>query len=242
MTSSPATGVRATTASDDGAGPSDLSLSVVHLCKGPVYRDHQERVWDALTRAHNQVRDFVSVLGLEVVVDEAEGYAYLRSLPRDDGSPAAELPRLVARRTLSFHVSLLLALLRKRLAEFDATSADTRLVLSRDQIVEMLRLFMPDPTNEARLVDQIDAHVNKLVDLGFLRRMRNEPNLFEVCRILKAYVDGQWLADFDAELDRYLDELGRSAASGGAPGRGAPDDHDAAAAAALVPEGPRSDR
>lgn len=191
-------------------GPSELSLAVVHLCKGPVYRDDQERVWETLSGLRSQVSDFVGVLGLEVVVDEAEGYAYLRSQPRDEDVSAARLPRLIARRTLSFQVSVLLALLRKRLAEFDATSAETRLVLSRDQIVEMLRVFLPASTNEVRLVDQIDANLNKVVDLGFLRRLRGEPNLFEVRRILKAYVDGQWLADLDARLDRYLQDLGQT--------------------------------
>ncbi len=127
-------------------------------------------------------------------------------MPVDDG---VELPRLVARRTLSFHVSVLLALLRKRLAEFDASSSETRLMLSRDQIVEMLRLFLPESTNEARLVDNIDTNINQVVDMGFLRRLRGEEDLFEVRRILKAYVDGQWLADFDARLDEYLDELSR---------------------------------
>jgi hypothetical protein len=62
------------------------------------------------------------VLGLELVLDEAEGYAFLRARPEEEDSDtsASKLPRLVARRPLSFPVSLLLALLRKKLAEFDA--------------------------------------------------------------------------------------------------------------------------
>ena len=81
----------------------------------------------------------------------------------------ATLPRLVPRRSLSFQVSLLLALLRKKLAEFDAQSGDTRLMLTRAQIAEMVRVFLPATSNEARLLDQIDTHINKVVDLGFLR-------------------------------------------------------------------------
>jgi hypothetical protein len=81
------------------------------------------------------------------------------------------------------------------------------LVLSREQVVEMLRLFLPESTNDARLVDNIDAHINRVVDMGFLRRLRGEQDLFEVRRILKAYVDGQWLAEFDARLDEYLADL-----------------------------------
>ncbi|NNN01982.1 MAG: DUF4194 domain-containing protein [Acidimicrobiaceae bacterium] len=192
--------------------PSDLSLVLIQLMKGPLYRDTHEKLWGLLLGAHHQVSDYVTVLGLNAVVDEAEGYAYLRSRPIDDD--AAEFPRLVARRALSFHVSVLLALLRKRLAEFDASSADIRLILSRDQMVEMLRLFMPGSTNDARLVDTIDAHINKVTELGFLRRLRDEQDLFEVRRILKAYVDGQWLSQFDARLDDYLTELNHVEGSG----------------------------
>ncbi len=191
---------------------SDLSLVLIQLMKGPLYRDTHEKLWIVLLGVRHQVNDYVTVLGLSVVVDEAEGYAFLRSRPIDDD--AAEFPRLVARRALSFHVSVLLALLRKRLAEFDASSADTRLILSRDQMVEMLRLFMPDSTNDARLVDTIDAHINKVTELGFLRRLRDEQDLFEVRRILKAYVDGQWLSEFDARLDEYLTELSHVEESG----------------------------
>jgi hypothetical protein len=185
--------------------PSDLSLVLVHLMRGPLYRDTHDKLWRLLLGVRHQVSDYVTVLGLSVVIDEAEGYAYLRSRPIDDDVP--EFPRLVARRALSFHVSVLLSLLRKRLAEFDASSAEIRLILSRDQIIEMLRLFMPDSTNDARLVDTIDAHINKAVELGFLRRLRDEQDLFEVRRILKAYIDGQWLSQFDARLDEYLTEL-----------------------------------
>jgi hypothetical protein len=185
--------------------PTELSQVLIHLMKGPLYRDKHEKLWVLLLGLRSHVSDFVSVLGLNVVVDEAEGYAYLRSQFTDGDAP--EFPRLVARHTLSFKVSVLLALLRKRLAEFDASSSDVRLVLSRDQMVEMLRLFMPDSTNEALLVDNIDATIKKVCDLGFLYQLRGEQGKFEVRRILKAYIDGQWLSEFDARLDEYLADL-----------------------------------
>lgn len=188
----------------------ELSVAVVNLMKGPIYRDTHERPWSLLLAHHSEVADFVGVLGLQVHVDEAEGYAYLRSRPGEEG--AEDIPRLVARRPLSFQVSMLLALLRKRLAEFDASSSDTRLVLSRDQIVEMLRLYVPESTNEARLVDNIDTNINRVVEMGFLRRMRGQEDHYEVRRIIKAYVDGQWLAEFDSRLAEYVAELGRDEA------------------------------
>lgn len=195
MTASPAT----------ADGPSELSLVLVQLFKGPLYRDTHDKQWASLLRLQPAVSDHVGVLGLQIVVDESEGYAFLRSRPDLEEE---QIPRLVPRHSLSFHVSVLLALLRKRLAEFDATSTESRLVLSRDQIVEMMRVFLVESTNEARLVDTIDSHIRKVVELGFLRRLRGSAEMFEVRRILKAFVDGQWLSDFDARLDDYLAELG----------------------------------
>jgi Domain of unknown function (DUF4194) len=197
----------------------DLSLTVTQLMKGVVYRDTHERAWRHLLQLQPQVRDYVAVLGLQVVVDEAEGYAFCRQRPpdeaRDDTDPENPLPRLIPRRPLSFHVSLLLALLRKKLAEFDAQGGDTRLMLSRDQIAEMMRVFLPSTSNEVRLADKIDAHLSKAVDLGFLRPAKNAEPVYEVRRILKAFVDGQWLADFDTRLAEYATLLADEQARAG---------------------------
>jgi Domain of unknown function (DUF4194) len=204
------------------AAEPDLPLAVTQLMKGVVYRDTNERAWRNLLQLQAQVRDYVAVIGLTVVIDEAEGYAFLRSRPdeagRDDDAPAP--PRLIARRSLSFHVSLLLALLRKKLAEFDAGNSDTRLMLTRDQIVEMVRVFLPASSNEARLVDQIDSYIAKAVDLGFLRQVRGQDALYEVRRILKAFVDGQWLSDFDQRLAGYAAQLDGAGPDDAAPEAG----------------------
>jgi hypothetical protein len=205
------------------AASSDLSALAVTLLKGVMYREGDERLWSALIDLQARVRDYMAVLGLDLVLDEAEGYAFLRSRPEPgDDEAAPKLPRLIARRPLSFPVSLLLALLRKKLAELDAGGGDTRLVLSRDDIVELVRVFLPVTSNEARLIDQIETHINRVADLGFLRRLKasSGPPSFEVRRILKAFVDAQWLAEFDARLAVYQRQL----AGGEAQTEGADDE------------------
>jgi hypothetical protein len=185
----------------------ELSAVLIPLLKGVTYRADDAVHWSALLQLQHRVRDHVAVLGLELVLDEAEGYAFLRARAVPDDDPAARLPRLVARRPLSFPVSLLLALLRKKLAEFDASGGDTRLILSREQVTELLRVFMPEGSNEVRLIDQVDTQLNKLIELGFVRRLRGQDGMFEVQRILKAFVDAQWLGEFDARLGAYRAQL-----------------------------------
>lgn len=180
-----------------------LPLVVTSLMRGVVYRESAPEVWRHLLALQPDLRDHVAVLGLVPVVDETEGYAFLRQRPDEETDGGLPVPRLVARRSLSFPVSLLLALLRRRLAATDAGEAGSRLVLSRMEIVDLLADVLPDPGRRNRLVEQVDGHVAKAVELGFLRRMPGPDGGFEVRRVLKAFVDAQWLAEFDAKLAEY---------------------------------------
>lgn len=199
-----------------GKAAAELSPLVVSLLKSVVYREDKPVLWDALVRLQPQVSDYVAVLGLELVCDESEGYAYLHSLPDSEGEEEAgqdstqmlRVPRLMARRQLTYQVSLVLALLRKKLAEFDAGGTETRLVLTMEDIVDMVRLFLPESTDETRQADKIAAQVEKIADMGFLRRLRGQDSVFEVRRILKAFVDAQWLSDFDRRLAEYQQQGG----------------------------------
>ena len=178
-----------------------VASAIIRLMQGVAYRESDEDTWLTLERLGAGVRDHFATIGVDVVVDDGEGYAYLRSRPTDEGHD--ELPRLVRRRALTYNVSLLLVLLRKRLVEFETTGGDGRLVLSSDQIVEMLRVFQADSSNDARVVDQAETTIRKAAELGFLRPLRGQNDHWEVRRILKAYIDAQTLADFAGKLREY---------------------------------------
>ena len=202
------------------AGAYDLTAVVIPLLKSVLYRADDPALWAALLELQARVRDYTAVLALDLVLDESEGYAFLKARPDPEDESAPTPPRLVARRPLSFQLSLLLALLRKKLVEFDASGGDTRLVLSLEAVVELVRVFSPVSSNEARLMDQVQTQLNKLVELGFVRKLKAvstraaSPD-YEVQRILKAFVDAQWLSDFDARLASYQAHLANSAPDGG---------------------------
>ncbi|MGM0600714.1 MAG: DUF4194 domain-containing protein [Candidatus Rifleibacteriota bacterium] len=182
---------------------SNLSKLLITLLKGIIYRDDDPEQWQQLLDLENQVRDYFSVIGIELMFDESEGYAWLRNLEAE--SEQENLPRLVVRRQLSYPVSLLIALLRKKLAEADAGSGETRLILLVEEIVEMSKVFLCTGNNEARFHDQVKTWLKKIAELGFIRKLKNDNSRIEVCRIIKAYVDAQWLNEFDERLQEYIE-------------------------------------
>lgn len=130
----------------------EISPLLVHLLKGVLYQDRNPELWADLLRYMGPARKYFGLIGLEVFLDESEGYAFLRQTEVEDDE-TTPLPRLIQRRQLSYPMSLLLVLLRKKLVELDAGGTETRLIVSRDQIIEMLRVFLAETSNEAKLVN-----------------------------------------------------------------------------------------
>jgi hypothetical protein len=191
----------------EAAQGNELPSILVGLLKGVVYHEQSPTLWRDLLNLQGAARDHLRLLGLELIIDDAEGYAFLRQSDPDAPGADEQAPRLIPRRPLSYPVSLLLVLLRKRLAQHDAQGGETRLVLSREQIVDMLRTFLASGTNEAKLEDQIERYVARVEELGFVRRMKEDEDLYEVRRILRAFVNADWLAELEAV---YRDHAQRS--------------------------------
>ncbi len=181
--------------------PDRLPPVLVAVYRGVVYRDAAPQLFDDLVALQSHVRDHVELLGLELVLDEAEGYAHLRH--RSDPDAANQLPRLTRRHQLSYPVSLLLVLLRKKLTEHDARGSDPRLILTTQQIHDLVSVFLDSGTDEARAVDKLETNINKVVELGFLRRLRGQDHTFEVRRIIKSFVDAQLLGELEERLAEY---------------------------------------
>lgn len=196
--------------------PSDISRPLVALMKGVVFREDDPALWHLLEEGQIAVRDYVRVMGLVLMLDTAEGYAWLATREPEQGEDP--LPRLVGRRQLSYPVSLIIALLRKKMAEQDAAGEDPRLILSVEEITDMVRVLLPASGNEAKMMDRINTHLNKIADLGFIRRLKGEKDKIEVIRILKAFVDAQWLSDLEVRLKEYQAHLKSGKDSGSTGG------------------------
>lgn len=175
---------------------------IIKLLQGVIYNDDKES-WDNLVKYHVTIKEYFKVIGIDVLIYETEGFAFLKQKQFDEGQEI-NLPNLIEKRQLSYPVTLLCVLLVEKLIEFDATEGEsTRLIVDKDEIKEMLRIFLPEKTNEAKLIDNMDENINKLVKYGFLRKLNDTESKYEVKRILKAKVPAETLQEVKSKLEEY---------------------------------------
>ena len=62
-----------------------VASAIIRLMQGVIYREADEDTWRTLERAGASVRDHFATIGVDVVIDEDEGYAYLRTKPDEEG-------------------------------------------------------------------------------------------------------------------------------------------------------------
>lgn len=164
----------------------DVSFVKAKLFAEPIYRADDAVIWNILRTHFEEVRGFFHQIGQEVVLDEGEGYAFVKQIePVDD----ERVPRLVQARPLSYELTFLLICLREELDRFDASGSDSgRLVLTREQLRMLIEPYIRATSDAARRRDRIDTAINKAVEFGFLRLRTGETQQedFQVMRIIKA--------------------------------------------------------
>ncbi|MCK5736781.1 MAG: DUF4194 domain-containing protein [Spirochaetaceae bacterium] len=178
----------------------ELPTILIPLLKGVIYRDESPGKWQNLLDNQGPLRDYLTVIGLDLMVFEDEGFAYLKNCEEEDDD---ETPKLISRRPLSYTVSLLLSQLRRKLAEHDASSGEERLILEKQEIVELMGTFLSRGVNEVQFTRKIEAALQKVFELGFIRFPGDKKDRVEVKRIIKAFVDAQWLNEFDSRMEAY---------------------------------------
>ena len=169
------------------------------LLREPVYREDGE-LWLTLRGQQDEIRHYFRQIGQELVLDEGEGYAFIRQLEIEGEE---RIPRLVQRRALSYLATLLLTALREEFLRFDSSAGDsTRLVKTRDELQNLVVDFLPDTTNQVRDKAKVDVAIAKLVELGFVRQLGSaERDAFEIMRIVKARLSP---ADLETIKQRLL--------------------------------------
>lgn len=176
--------------------------SIIRLLQGVIYRENEAQ-WHEVYMYRGALSEYFSKIGVEFILNDSDGYAYITEMM--NGSEDNPGPSLFSRRQLGYHITLLCIILTRKIIEFDINNNDSpRLIMSKDEILEAYSVFLPDRSNEAKQIDTLDTHLNKLTEYGFVRKI--DDTAWEIRRILKA----KFSADIINEIERKLEEYGLS--------------------------------
>lgn len=183
----------------------DYSRALITILKGVVDKRTQPDIWNIIKDNQPRMEEYVAQIGLLLYVDDNAGYAYVKQNEDEN------LPRLVPRHQLSYGLSILLVQLRKSLGDFDASNGDSILVLSFEDIKLRLKPFYPAATNETKFDNEVNRHIKKAVEMGFLSEVYGQADAYEVRELIRSFVTADWLQRFNERLQDYLDFGSRNA-------------------------------
>jgi chromosome condensin MukBEF MukE localization factor len=181
----------------------EYSLSLIALLKGIVY-DHQKDAWENLLRYEPDVKKYFQRLGLELYIDKSEGYSYLRQKEWEEEETA--LPKLTEKRQLNFFTSLMCIVLRKYLLEQDAQGGSIRSIINEQEIINRIKVFLPSAPDEAKQQEKILTTINKVIEIGFLRKLEDQDRNYEIHRIIKGFVNADVIDETLRKLETYARE------------------------------------
>ena len=212
---------------------SSLSTVLIKLLQGFLLQEDKQ-AWEHLQLQQTAIREYFATLGLHLHLNEHEGYAFLRSISQEDdedGKITSESAigntqqeeiiekkklTLMRRVPLSFEVSLLCVLLREALDQFDATVHDNhRLIMTKADIYELLKLYFPVKHDETKLIKRWDGIINKIIELGFIRELKADGSRIEVLRIIKAMIDAERVGEMKRNMLRYSQQKAEAQKSKG---------------------------
>jgi hypothetical protein len=181
------------------------SKAIVRLLKSPIERNSNE--WENIVMYQNEIQDYISQIGLELIIKKDEGFAFVKQLEDSEGNTLG----LVQRRQIGFETSIVLVVLRQSLEEFDSnpTQLATEKFITNTEIRDELELFLPEKFNRKSLIKELDRYINAAVDLGYLKEVSKKDNetRYRIHRIIKEKITLDILQDFKIRLQEYVESV-----------------------------------
>ena len=183
---------------------------VSYLLKGGVYKENNPEVYSWLLELRPEVEAFIAKIGLKLILDENEGYAFLASLTDDEFKECELVPtrKLMSSTKLTLGATVLLISLKKALLEFDQSGNQGKLVFTKEELRHILRDFLGTSTDEVKQDARLDNFIRQVKDLGFIKELNNKSRdieeRYEVKRIINGYFKAKQINDIEKLIDDYI--------------------------------------
>jgi hypothetical protein len=184
------------------------SRAIVRLLKGTIERNRNSNVWDDVVNYQIEIQDYISQIGLELLVKKEEGFAFVKQLEDSEGNTL----NLVTRRQIGFETSIVLVVLRQSLEEFDSNPTQFQVFekfITDSEIKEEIELFLPEKFNRVKFLKDLDGYINNIVKLGYLCEVNKKENetKYQIQRIIKEKVTLDILQEFKLKLQENVESI-----------------------------------
>jgi hypothetical protein len=181
------------------------SKAIVKLLKSTVERT--SNVWDDIILYQNEIQEYISQIGLELIVKKDEGFAFVKQFEDSEGKTLG----LVTRRQIGFETSIVLVVLRQSLEDFDSnpTQLASEKFITDTEIKDELELFLQEGYNKLKFQKDLDKYIRSVVELGFLKEISKKENetKYQIHRIIKEKITLDILQDFQTKLKKYVESV-----------------------------------
>lgn len=181
------------------------SKAIVRLLRSTVERT--SNVWDDIILYQNEIQDYISQIGLELIVKKDEGFAFVKQLEDSEGKTLG----LVTRRQIGFETSIVLVVLRQSLEDFDSnpTQLASEKFITDTEIKDELELFLQEGYNKLKFQKDLDKYIRSVVELGFLKEISKKENetKYQIHRIIKEKITLDILQGFQTKLKEYVESI-----------------------------------
>ncbi|MCB9033895.1 MAG: DUF4194 domain-containing protein [Chitinophagales bacterium] len=178
------------------------SKAIVRLLKSTVERN--SNVWEDVINYQNEIQEYISQIGLELIVKKDEGFAFVKQFEDNEGNTLG----LVQRRQIGFETSIVLVVLRQSLEEFDSnpTQLATEKFITDSEIKDELELFLPEKFNRVKFIKDLNKYISDAEKLGYLKEISKKDNetKYQIHRIIKEKITLDILQDFQNKLKEYV--------------------------------------
>lgn len=189
----------------------EWSPAAVRLLQGVVEYD-DERFWGLVREHQSPLESYFAKLGLVLIVDNDDGYAFVRQARPDElGDEASTLPRLLRRRPLTYGATVLSVILRDELRRSDEQVDRSRCTVEINTIYDTWRTFFPDISDGKIIRNHFESALSHVTDVGFVRPLGDSVETIEVRRLIKARLPVDELEQLRDELLREVSRRRESA-------------------------------
>lgn len=182
------------------------SKAIVRLLKSTIERN--STLWEDVINYQLEIQDFISQLGLELIVKKDEGFAFVKQFEDSEGNTLG----LITRRRIGFETSIVIVVLRHSLEEFDSNPTQFKVAekfITDLEIKEEVELFLPEKFNRVKFMKELDSYINRIVELGYLKEINKKDNetKYQIHRIIKEKVTLDILQEFKTKLQEYVESI-----------------------------------